>query len=166
MPISFISVIILPIVGNAAEHASAIMFALKDKLVSFMWTVLWHDSCMFLLMGFISGYVLMWNIIVLQDISLGVAIGSSTQISMFVVSSHHDTSCYHSCFCEVEGNDSSSSIMRNTFLTSKYMAMQIPFCVVIGWPMGTNMDLNFELFETASLFITVLVVAFMVQVSA
>jgi Ca2+:H+ antiporter len=166
VPISFISVIILPIVGNAAEHASAIMFALKDKLVSFMWTVLWHDSCMFLLMGFISGYVLMWNIIVLQDISLGVAIGSSTQISMFVVSSHHDTSCYHSCFCEVEGNVSSSSIMMNPFLTSKFMAVQIPFCVVIGWPMGTNMDLNFELFETASLFITVLVVAFMVQVSA
>ncbi len=26
--------IILQIVGNAAEHASAIMFALKDKLVS------------------------------------------------------------------------------------------------------------------------------------
>lgn len=108
----------------------------------------------------------MWNIIVLQDISLGVAIGSSTQISMFVVSSHHDTSCYHSCFCEVEGNVSSSSIMMNTFLTFKFMAVQIPFCVVIGWPMGTNMDLNFELFETASLFITVLVVAFMVQVSA
>ncbi|CAM6007723.1 unnamed protein product [Sphagnum balticum] len=89
VPVSFISVIILPIVGNAAEHASAIMFALKDKL----------------------------------DISLGVAIGSSTQISMFV----------------------------------------IPFCVVIGWPMGTHMDLNFQLFETATLFITVLVVAFMLQ---
>lgn len=89
VPIAFISVIILPIVGNAAEHASAIMFALKDKL----------------------------------DISLGVAIGSSTQISMFV----------------------------------------IPFCVVIGWPMRTHMDLNFELFETATLFITVLVVALMLQ---
>lgn len=89
VPIAFISVIILPIVGNAAEHTSAIMFALKDKL----------------------------------DISLGVAIGSSTQISMFV----------------------------------------IPFCVVIGWPMGTRMDLNFELFETATLFITVLVVALMLQ---
>jgi Ca2+/H+ antiporter len=25
---------LLPIVGNAAEHASAIMFAMKDKLVS------------------------------------------------------------------------------------------------------------------------------------
>uniref|UniRef100_A0A7I4A1K2 Vacuolar cation/proton exchanger n=1 Tax=Physcomitrium patens TaxID=3218 RepID=A0A7I4A1K2_PHYPA len=89
VPIAFISVIILPIVGNAAEHASAVMFALKDKM----------------------------------DISLGVAIGSSTQISMFV----------------------------------------IPFCVVIGWSMGTHMDLNFELFETATLFITVLVVAFMLQ---
>ncbi|XP_057855693.1 vacuolar cation/proton exchanger 3 isoform X1 [Cryptomeria japonica] len=89
MPVAFISVILLPLVGNAAEHASAIMFAMKDKL----------------------------------DISLGVAIGSSTQISMFV----------------------------------------IPFCVVVGWIMGKRMDLNFQLFETASLFITVLVVAFMLQ---
>ncbi|XP_020586274.1 vacuolar cation/proton exchanger 2-like isoform X2 [Phalaenopsis equestris] len=89
MPVAFISVILLPIVGNAAEHASAIMFAMKDKL----------------------------------DITLGVAIGSSTQISMFL----------------------------------------IPFCVVIGWIMGKEMDLNFQLFETASLFITVLVVAFMLQ---
>lgn len=89
MPVAFISVILLPIVGNAAEHASAIMFAMKDKL----------------------------------DITLGVAIGSSTQISMFV----------------------------------------IPFCVVVGWFMGQPMDLNFKLFETATLFITVLVVAFMLQ---
>ncbi|WCJ32538.1 Vacuolar cation/proton exchanger 5 [Euphorbia peplus] len=89
IPISFIGVILLPIVGNAAEHASAIMFAMKDKL----------------------------------DISLGVAIGSSTQISMFA----------------------------------------IPFCVVVGWVMGQPMDLNFQLFETATLFITVLVVAFFLQ---
>lgn len=34
MPLAFISVILLPIVGNAAEHTSAIMFAMKDKLVS------------------------------------------------------------------------------------------------------------------------------------
>ncbi|XP_052482413.1 vacuolar cation/proton exchanger 3 isoform X1 [Gossypium raimondii] len=87
--IAFISVILLPIIGNAAEHASAIMFAMKDKL----------------------------------DISLGVAIGSSTQISMF----------------------------------------GIPFCVVIGWMMGQEMDLNFQLFETATLFITVIVVAFFLQ---
>lgn len=89
IPVAFISVILLPIVGNAAEHAGAVMFAMKDKL----------------------------------DISLGVAIGSSTQISMF----------------------------------------GIPFLVVVGWIMGRPMDLNFQLFETATLFITVLVVAFMLQ---
>lgn len=89
IPVGFISVIILPIVGNAAEHASAIMFALKDKL----------------------------------DISIGVAVGSSTQIAMFV----------------------------------------IPLCVVVGWMMGQKMDLNFQLFETTTLFITVLVVSFMLQ---
>ncbi|KAK8547580.1 hypothetical protein V6N13_024658 [Hibiscus sabdariffa] len=49
--VSFISIILLPIVGNAAEHAGAIVFAFKNKL----------------------------------DISLGVALGSATQISMFVV---------------------------------------------------------------------------------
>nr|XP_023892725.1 vacuolar cation/proton exchanger 5-like [Quercus suber] len=90
LPLAFISVILLPIVGNAAEHASAIMFDMKDKL----------------------------------DISLGVAIGSSTQISMFGIS----------------------------------------FSVVLGWMMGLRMDLDyFQLFETATLFITVLVVAFMLQ---
>ncbi|CAI5960515.1 unnamed protein product, partial [Closterium sp. NIES-65] len=89
IPVAFISVIILPIVGNAAEHASAIMFAAKDKV----------------------------------DISLGVAIGSSTQIAMFA----------------------------------------IPFCVVVGWAMGVPMDLNFHLFETATLCMTVLVVAALLQ---
>ncbi|KAI3708202.1 hypothetical protein L2E82_37348 [Cichorium intybus] len=89
VPVAFIGVVLLPVVGNAAEHASAIMFAVKDKL----------------------------------DIALGVAIGSSTQISMFVM----------------------------------------PFCVVVGWMIGSPMDLNFQLFETAILFMTVLVVAFVLQ---
>lgn len=51
MSVSFISVILLPIVGNAAEHAGAIIFAFKNKL----------------------------------DISLGVALGSATQIGIFVI---------------------------------------------------------------------------------
>lgn len=89
IPVVFISVVILPIVGNAAEHASAIIFACKDKL----------------------------------DISLGVAIGSSTQIAMFA----------------------------------------IPFCVVVGWATGVDVDLNFHIFETATLLITVLVVAVLLQ---
>ncbi|KAJ3686161.1 hypothetical protein LUZ61_015325 [Rhynchospora tenuis] len=51
IPVRFISVILLPIAGNAAEHAGAIIFALKNKI----------------------------------DITLGVSIGSATQISMFVM---------------------------------------------------------------------------------
>ncbi|KAI7733156.1 hypothetical protein M8C21_022152 [Ambrosia artemisiifolia] len=51
LPLSFISIILLPIVGNAAEHAGAIIFSLKNKL----------------------------------DITLGVALGSATQIAVFVV---------------------------------------------------------------------------------
>ncbi|XP_044479356.1 vacuolar cation/proton exchanger 3-like [Mangifera indica] len=49
--VSFISIILLPIVGNAAEHAGAVIFAFKNKL----------------------------------DITLGVALGSATQIALFVV---------------------------------------------------------------------------------
>ncbi|GMH29126.1 hypothetical protein Nepgr_030969 [Nepenthes gracilis] len=49
--VTFISIILLPIVGNAAEHAGAVIFAYKNKL----------------------------------DISLGVALGSATQIALFVV---------------------------------------------------------------------------------
>ncbi|GAV75483.1 Na_Ca_ex domain-containing protein [Cephalotus follicularis] len=47
----FISIILLSIVGNAAEHAGAVIFAFKNKL----------------------------------DITLGVALGSSTQIALFAV---------------------------------------------------------------------------------
>ncbi|KAK9995895.1 hypothetical protein SO802_020581 [Lithocarpus litseifolius] len=71
VPLEFVSVVLLPIVGNAIEHASAIMFAVKDKL--------------------------------------------------------------------------------------------LPISVLFGWILGQPMDLNFQLFETAMLFMTVLVVAFMLQ---
>lgn len=57
-----------------------------------------------------------------------------------------------------------SFVWIETLSWFKSLLVQIPFCVVIGWPMGTHMDLNFELYETASLFITVLVVAFMLKV--
>lgn len=47
----FLSAIVIPIVGNAAEHASAVLVAMKNKL----------------------------------DLSLGVAVGSSTQIALMVL---------------------------------------------------------------------------------
>lgn len=51
MPKAFIGVILLPIVGNAAEHATAVVVAVKGKM----------------------------------DLALGVAVGSSTQIALFMV---------------------------------------------------------------------------------
>jgi len=47
----FIGIVLLPIVGNACEHAAAVRFAIQDK----------------------------------PGLSIGIAIGSSTQISLFVV---------------------------------------------------------------------------------
>ncbi|KAI4331574.1 hypothetical protein MLD38_029751 [Melastoma candidum] len=89
LSVSFLSIILLPIVGNAAEHAGAIIFAFKNKL----------------------------------DITLGVALGSATQISMFAV----------------------------------------PLCVIVAWIMGIRMDLDFNLLETGSLALAILVVAFALQ---
>ncbi|KAL6146190.1 hypothetical protein ACLB2K_056873 [Fragaria x ananassa] len=89
LSVSFISIILLPIVGNAAEHAGAVIFAFKNKL----------------------------------DITLGVALGSATQIAMFVV----------------------------------------PFCVIVAWIMGIDMDLNFSLLETGSLALSILATAFTLQ---
>eukprot|EP01038_Epipyxis_sp_PR26KG_P013742 gene13742-18432_t len=50
IPSAFTAAIILPIVGNAAEHTGAVMFAMKNNL----------------------------------DLSLGIALGSATQIAIFV----------------------------------------------------------------------------------
>merc|ERR1719359_1198140 len=51
VPDLFLGTIVVPIVGNAAEHAAAIIFAMKNK----------------------------------TELSLGIAVGSATQIAIFVV---------------------------------------------------------------------------------
>jgi Ca2+:H+ antiporter len=89
LSVSFISIILLPIVGNAAEHAGAVIFAFKNKL----------------------------------DITLGVALGSATQIAMFVV----------------------------------------PSSVIVSWILGISMDLNFNLLETGSLAVSIILTAFTLQ---
>ncbi|USP78689.1 Vacuolar calcium ion transporter [Curvularia clavata] len=85
---SFIGLIILPIVGNAAEHVTAVTVAMKNKM----------------------------------DLSIGIAVGSSIQIAIFIT----------------------------------------PVIVVLGWMMGKEMTLYFNIFETVALFVTVLVVNFLV----
>ncbi|KAL7195059.1 hypothetical protein ACSBR1_035302 [Camellia fascicularis] len=85
----FISIILLPIVGNAAKHAGAIILAFKNKL----------------------------------DITLGVALGSATQIAVFVV----------------------------------------PLSVIVAWIIGIKMDLDFNLLETGSLALAIIITAFILQ---
>jgi len=86
---AFVGFILLPIVANAAEHVSAVTFAMKDKM----------------------------------DLALGIAIGSSMQIALFL----------------------------------------IPVLVLCGWIMAKPLTLFFHTFETATLFISVLVVNYLIM---
>ncbi|OWP04194.1 hypothetical protein B2J93_673 [Marssonina coronariae] len=87
--VEFVGLILLPIVGNAAEHATAVTVAVKDKM----------------------------------DLAIGVAVGSSMQVSLFL----------------------------------------IPLLVVIGWIMGQDaMNLSFDGFQVAVLFVAVLLVNYLI----
>jgi Ca2+:H+ antiporter len=81
---TFAGMILLPIVGNAAEHLTAVTVSIKGKI----------------------------------DLAIGVAVGSSQQIAMMVT----------------------------------------PLMVILGWIIGQPMSLYFEIFETAVLFMTVILV--------
>jgi Ca2+:H+ antiporter len=85
---TFIGLIVIPIVGNAAEHVTAIVVAIKDKM----------------------------------DLAIGVAIGSSLQIALFVT----------------------------------------PFMVLVGWIIDVPMSLYFSTFETAVLFISMLITNYLI----
>jgi len=89
VPDLFLGTIIIPIVGNAAEHAAAIIFAVKNKM----------------------------------ELSLGIAVGSAVQIALFVV----------------------------------------PLLVVTAWAVDIDLSLNMGVFETASLFCTIVLVGFVIQ---
>ncbi|KAL4618399.1 hypothetical protein ACB092_06G007100 [Castanea dentata] len=45
-----------------------------------------------------------------------------------------------------------------------FILLQLPISILVGWILGLPMDLNFQLFKTAMPFMTVLAVAFMLQV--
>ncbi|RUS33359.1 calcium/proton exchanger [Jimgerdemannia flammicorona] len=85
---TFVGLILLPIVGNAAEHVTAVTVSLKNKM----------------------------------DLAIGVAIGSSMQIALLVT----------------------------------------PLMVIIGWIIGVKMTLYFNVYETAVMFISVLIVNYLI----
>ncbi|KAI1875104.1 uncharacterized protein JN550_002533 [Neoarthrinium moseri] len=87
--VEFVGLILVPIVGNAAEHVTAVTVAIKDKM----------------------------------DLAIGVAVGSSMQVSLFV----------------------------------------IPFLVIVGWGLGKDdMNLAFDTFQVAVLFVSVLLVNYLI----
>jgi len=89
VPVLFLTTILLPIVGNAAEHAAAVIFAMRNKM----------------------------------EISMGVAVGSATQISLFA----------------------------------------IPLLVVLAWMSDIPLDLNFHVFETCALTLSVILAGFVLH---
>lgn len=101
---TFVGLILLPIVGNAAEHVTAVTVASKNKM----------------------------------DLAIGVAVGSSIQIGMFIP------------WYDMLDFDGLSAI----FVT--------PIIVLLGWMTSKAMTLYFTLFETVSLLSSVFVVNFLV----
>ncbi|KAJ2008257.1 hypothetical protein H4R26_000291 [Coemansia thaxteri] len=85
---SFVGMVLLPIVGNAAEHVTAVTVAMRNKM----------------------------------DLALGVAVGSSIQIALFVM----------------------------------------PFLCILGWIIGQPLTIYFSPFTTVVLFVTVLLVNYII----
>jgi Ca2+:H+ antiporter len=113
-PVAFISVVMLPIVGNAAEHASAVMFALRNKM----------------------------------DISIGVAIGSSTQIAMFV---------FPFCVCVAWAMDKPLDLNMKVFETVSLVlcVVTVTFCIRDGkgnWLKGLTLILAYAILAASFFF--------------
>lgn len=87
---TFVGLILIPIVGNAAEHVTAVIASIKGTNL---------------------------------NLAIGVSIGSALQIALFLT----------------------------------------PFLVVLGWAMGQPLSLYFKSFETITLFVSVLVVNYLLQ---
>src|SRR5215211_5325759 len=88
----FVGLIVIPIIGNAAEHSSAIMFALRDKV----------------------------------DVTLEIAIGSSTQIALFVV----PAVALSTILVFMISSDGRSNWLEGAQLTGAYVIMAISFYFV------------------------------------
>ena len=113
-PVAFISVVMLPIVGNAAEHASAVMFALRNKM----------------------------------DISIGVAIGSSTQIAMFV---------FPFCVCVAWAMNKPLDLNMKVFETVSLVlcVVTVTFCIRDGkanWLKGLTLILAYVILAASFFF--------------
>lgn len=97
----------------------------------------------------------------MQDISLGVALGSATQIEMFVVRIYNPWNGRVLVQTKAFFPHIWKFISRCLNLIS-----QVPLCVLVAWAMGIKMDLDFSLLETGSLALAIIVTAFTLQVKS
>lgn len=106
----------------------------------------------------------------MQDISLGVAMGSATQISMFVVRMRYYCNIVLTLFYIIKVihiyifNKTIFSYNFQWWLKINNNKFQVPLSVVVAWIMGIRMDLDFNLLETGCLAFAVIVTAFTLQV--
>ncbi|PPQ99158.1 hypothetical protein CVT24_009348 [Panaeolus cyanescens] len=102
----FVGIILLPIVGNAAEHMTAVSVSMKDKL----------------------------------NLSLGVAVGSSIQIALFVI-----------------------PFVPSLNAVRLLAESSVRFIVVLAWILGKPLTLLFDPYESIALFLAVITVNYVVQ---
>ncbi|KAK4480942.1 hypothetical protein RD792_011800 [Penstemon davidsonii] len=185
LSVSFISVILLPIVGNAAEHAGAIIFAFKNKYDISLGVAL--GSATQIAMFVVPLCVIVsWIIGINMDLNFGILETSSLAISIlvtaFTLQTASDTWGLSVSFISVillpiVGNAAEHAgaiifAFKNKYDISLGVALGsatqiamfvVPLCVIVSWIIGINMDLNFGILETSSLAISILVTAFTLQ---
>ncbi|CAI6006870.1 unnamed protein product [Closterium sp. NIES-64] len=133
IPVAFISVIILPIVGNVAGAADA-----------------WDIPA-----AFISVVIL--PIMGMEQRTRAADVGNAAEHASAIMFAAKDI--------VVRASGGVIWCGGVQVVSRGYGEVQvIPFCVVVGWVMGVPLDLNFHLFETATLCMTELVIAALLHV--
>ena len=152
--VSFIGIILLPIVGNAAEHAGSIIFALKNKLVCYINNIVHILFCLV-------------NFSLTNDQMMSMSIGFYDIGHILRCCFGLCNSNFHVCGKQEFGYIKKSFTEKNSYLeiiptTNEF---QVPISVIVAWIMGIQMDLDFNLLETGSLAFTIIITAFTLQVS-
>jgi hypothetical protein len=156
----FLTTIVVPIVGNAAEHASALIFAVKNRMEVALGVAVGEARRRRGLLGAWLRAVFMW------------APCPPPQMKLRVVRPH--VHCWplwlvqNAMPCARRsphpGPLSLPMIPSPTPGSSTQVAVLIiPFCVVLAWAMGQPLDLNFNEFEALVLFISVLLAVVVLQ---
>ena len=145
IPQLFIGTILLPIVGNAAEHAAAIIFAMRGKME--------------ISLGIAVGSAVQIALFVVRH-----AFFRSRRYTPPARMSDVGCALIPGNVCC--GQTKCTLCVQSTDFYNMFYNMfrlQIPFCTLVGWIMGQPLSLDYHMFETATLLASVLLLAALVQ---